>query len=105
MPKHLPGRVLVAPLVCLGVTAGWLLACTGAGGGEGGDNASACERYVEHMNELDCMTLTYDADEVCAGASLSPADMVPYWECARANARCDGDTPVIDIAQCRQPIM
>jgi len=83
----------------------WSLACSGPMDPQVAGNIEACERYVDHMNSLDCMDLTYDRDEMCEGAALSPADMVPYYDCARENARCEGDKKVIDIASCRQPMM
>jgi len=98
-----PARLLSICTLSLCLCA--VLACAGTEPSEGAGNEDACRRYVDHMNGLDCVQLTYDADETCAGAGLSPADMVPYWDCARANARCEGETPVIEIAQCRQPMM
>lgn len=99
----LPHRSL--SLALLALVGALSLACGGAGAPTGSDNEAACQRYVDHMNGLDCVELTYDREEMCSTANLSPADMVPYWDCAREHSACDGDTPVIEIAQCRQPQM
>jgi len=96
-------RSLVAASVVAAVA--WSLACSGAASEHADGNVEACHRYVDHMNSLDCMDLTYDRDEMCQGAELSPADMVPYYDCARENARCEEGQKVIDIAACRQPVM
>jgi len=89
-------------LVVLAFSVGVALAC---GGPTERGNREACLDYVDHMNSLDCMELSYDRQEMCEGAELSPADMVPYYDCAREQARCEEGQQVVDIASCRQPMM
>lgn len=90
----------------MGVLLASSLGCTGLlSSPEARDNARACQDWVDHMNHLECVSLTYDADEVCQGADASPADMASYFDCARAHARCEEGELVADVSGCRQPTM
>ena len=104
-PFGLSARVAVGGAVAGGVL-GLSLACGGGQTPAGPrSNAAACAEWVEHMNGLGCTSVTYETEEMCAAADLSPAGMAQYYDCARENARCDADQLVLDWSGCRQPTM
>ncbi len=72
---------------------------------EARDNARACQEWVDHMNGLECLALTYDSSEMCQGADASPAEMATYFDCAREHAHCEEGVLVADVSGCRQPTM
>jgi len=96
-------RGLAVGLVLVGVSS---LACTGLlSTPEARDNKRACQAWVDHMNGLECLSLTYDEGEMCQGADASPADMATFFDCAREHARCEEGKLIDDLAGCRQPTM
>lgn len=93
---------------------GWVLAAVGMGSlactglmstPEARDNKRACQEWVDHMNGLECVSLTYDESEMCQGADASPADMALYFDCAREHSRCEEGQLINELAGCRQPTM
>ncbi len=89
------GAVLALSLGCSGLMAT----------PEARDNARACQEWVDHMNGLECLALTYDSSEMCQGADASPAEMATYFDCAREHAHCEEGVLVADVSGCRQPTM
>ncbi len=90
------GVVLVTALGC-----GWSESTTGNRA-----NREACEAYVAHMNELTpCMGVTYDVDNMCAGADQTPVDMASYYDCLRTNSSCNGLEPSLSLDVCQQPTL
>ncbi len=96
------GAVLALGLGCAGAAELVAPATTSEGSAS---NEAACEAWVEHMNGLTCTNVRYVSDEMCANADDVPVDMAAYYDCARANARCDGDALALDWSGCQQPTM
>ena len=94
---------------CIGLLVGaWMFGCAGANGvaGPPTSNRQACERYADHLNELsECVGLVYDPNNLCEGADLVPADLIPTYDCLRANTRCDDGQPVLDAQKCQLPLV
>lgn len=91
----LVGAIGIGSLACAGVLST----------PEARDNARACQAWVDHMNGLECVALTYDETEMCQGADASPADMALYFDCAREHSQCEEGKLVSDLTGCRQPAM
>ncbi len=94
----------------MALTLGCTVACAGSplfsngSGANGIASRAACERYVDHMNGLPCMSgLNYDPVEMCGALELSAADMTPYYECLVRGCACQGEIPQIKIDSCRAP--
>ena len=59
-------------------------------------NAAACAAGVERVNALGaCVQVTYDAENLCEGASELPPEMGAYYACLTERSRCDGDVAMI----------
>ena len=56
-------------------------------------NKTACESYVAHWNDLECLTSDINAATMCDGQEKVPADMASYWSCMEAAAKCTGGDP------------
>ena len=66
---------------------------TAASSGGGSDNEAACRAYVDHQNGLDCMPAKLNADQMCGNLGMNPQNMVPFYNCMKNNAKCNGDLP------------
>ena len=78
------------------------LACGGASGGyDGAANLAACEKYAEHMQNLECLgemqRAAYTAEKLCMSSNTGFVNLVPMYECYVENAKC-GDDGIIDLA-------
>jgi hypothetical protein len=95
-------------MVVVALIAGWSLACGLTGTPEQRANRDACEAYVDHMNGLTtCLGVSYDVDNICAGANDEPPAMREYYDCLRENSSCDGLDARLELDSCaaKQPIL
>lgn len=104
MKKGLPSALAIATIT------GFTLACGGTGEGvdlDGGsaDNVASCERYVDHMNGLECLDIEYSKEDMCSMLDMSPVDMSSYYDCLVENSSCDGEIPKIDTSSCTMPTL
>ncbi len=69
------------------------LAC---GGGSSYDNVGACKNYVQSYNDLSCMAVDLNADDMCpASLDMTPCDLATYYNCMADAMKCNGDIPDI----------
>ncbi len=69
-----------------------------------GENRRACSTWVEHVNGLDqCLRVTYEDDNLCAGVDDAPAALAPWFECLIEHTACDGAEAKADWDACVPP--
>lgn len=99
------GRVALGAWLAVG--CGWVPGVeVGQAAPPGARNRAACGEWVEHVNGLDaCVSVTYDADNLCAGSESLPAEMAAYYRCLTKKAHCEGAEPRLTPEECVPPLV